>query len=103
MDFRELGREDPLLSRRRETAGDATPEDILLAPDSPTGETEPDLSDAPEAVKTNFVPDDPKAGAQQESSEGKPGFLVVHRFFAASHAGFQSWPESTDKGGIPFA
>src|SRR6185437_15003044 len=45
----------------------------------------------------------PKAGAQQEASEGEPGFLVVHRFFAAGHAGFQSWPESTYKRGIPFA
>jgi len=61
------------------------------------------LAETPQTVDAKVIGSSPEPRAQQETGENEPGLLVVRRLFAPSHTAFQSWPESTDEGGILFA
>jgi len=61
------------------------------------------LAETPQAVDANVIGSSPEPRAQQETGENEPGLLVVSGPLTSSHTAFQSWPESTDEGGIPFA
>ena len=61
------------------------------------------LAETPQAVDANVIGSSPEPRAQQETGENEPGLLVVRGLFAPSDTAFQSRPQPTDEGGIPFA